>query len=121
MKAALLAIALSAAAAAAPIGAAQAYTGVAIRVDAPGFGIRIGTPLPVYGPPLPVPAPAYAPPAPVVYAPPMPVYPGPHTVIVGPPLFYPYGYAPAARHWKHGYRGPRPGVVPVAYSYVGRY
>ena len=122
MKAALAALALTAVALAAPISEAQAHGGVAIRVDTPGFGVRIGAPGPIvapwppYAPPVYVPAPVYAPPAPVVYMPPR--------VVVQPPVIYPvvvpYAYAPASKHWNHGYRhGPR-GIVAVGYPY-GRY
>jgi len=122
MKAALAAIGLSAVALAAPIGQVQAHGGVAIRVDTPAFGFRIGTPgpvpvpMPAYAPPVYVPAPLYAPPAPVVYLPPR--------VVVQPPVIYPvvvpYGYAPAIRYWKHGYRHGHRGIVTVGYPY-GRY
>jgi hypothetical protein len=122
MKAALAALALTAVALAAPISEAQAHGGVAIRVDTPEFGFRIGAPgpvfapLPAYAPPVYVPAPVYAPPAPVVYV--------PRRVVVQPPVFYPvvvpYGYAPAPGHWKHGYRHGHRGIVAVGYPY-GRY
>lgn len=99
---AIIAVAL---AAAAPLGAAQAHGNVAIRVDTPDFGIRIGTPFPVYAPPVVVaPAPVYAPP-PVIYTPPpRVVYAPPPRVIVpapvyyGPPAFYPPGHY--RKHYK---------------------
>lgn len=91
---ALTAIAL---AAALPFGAAQAHGNVAIRVDTPEFGIRIGTPFPVYPPPVIVaPAPVYAPP-PVIYAPPPRVI-VPVPVYYGPPAFHPPG------HYRKHYR-----------------
>ena len=125
MKTALLAIALTAAAAAAPIGVAQAHGGVAIRVDAPGFGIRIGAPLPVHAPPLYLPAPAYAPAVPVAYPPPVAVIHAPPHARVGQPFAYPvvvpYGYVPAARHWKHAYPGARRVIVAVGHPHVVRY
>jgi hypothetical protein len=97
MRTALAAIAVASLAAAAPISAAYA-SDVIIRVDTPGFGFRIGTPVvpfPRYVAPVYVPAPVYAPP-PVVYVPPR----------VGPPVIYrvvqPYPYRPVYKNWKHG-------------------
>jgi hypothetical protein len=98
MKKPLL-IALFAAAAFAPLGAAQASGGVIVSVSTPGFGLSIGAPL--YGPPLY--APAYAPPVVVptprvVYRPPViaprVVY---APIIVARPHFgYPYGAGPGS-------------------------
>ena len=100
MRTALAAIAVASLVAAAPISAAHAGN-VIIRVDTPGFGFHIGTPVvpyPRYVPsPVYVPAPVYAPP-PVVYVPPR----------VGPPVIYrvvqPYPYRPVYKDWKHGRR-----------------
>jgi hypothetical protein len=96
-------------AAAAPIGSALAHP-VAVRIDAPEFGIRIGVPLPPVFIPAPLvvaPAPVYAPAR--VYAP-EPVYaPAPRDY--GPPrTFYPAPYYRARyemprhhhRHWDEG-------------------
>ena len=117
MKAAIAAIALSAAAAAAPIGAAQAHTAITVGIETPAFGVRIGTPYvqvaPVYPAPVYVPVPVYAPP-PVVYAPP--------PVVFRPPVVYPVIYPlapPLAKHRGHPHRqGPRV-VVPAGYAYRG--
>lgn len=74
MKKPLL-VALFAAAAFSPLGAAQASGGVMVSVSTTEFGFRFGAPL--YGPP--VYGPVYAP---ATYAP--PVY-APRVVVVGPP------------------------------------
>ena len=82
-------------AAALPIGSAQAHGNVAIRIDTPEFGIRIGTPFPIDPPPVIVtPAPVYLPP-PVIYVP-------PPRVIVPAPVYYYYG--PPAFRPPHHYR-----------------
>jgi hypothetical protein len=115
MKAVAAAIALSAIAAAAPIGAAQAHTAVTVGIETPAFGIRFGAPFfavaPVYPAPVYVPAPVYAPPPAVIYAPPR--------VLIRPPVFhpvvYPYG-PPVVKHHKHARRV----IVPGGYGY-GRY
>ena len=119
MKAAIAAIALSAVAVSAPFGPAQAHTAVAVGIETPAFGIRIGTPYvsvaPVYPAPIYVPAPVYAPVPPVVYAPPR--------VVVGPPVVYPVVYPygpPVMKHHKRAYRDGRGVIVPGAYAY-GRY
>lgn len=120
MKAAIAAIALTAVAIAAPIGAAQAHTAITVGIDTPAFGIRIGAPYPVVAPlplygavPVYFPAPVYA--APVVYVPPR--------VLVVPPvvhrIVYPYG-PPAARHRKHGQRDARHVIVPGGHGYGRR-
>lgn len=94
---ALVAVAL---AAALPVGAAQAHGNVAISVDTPDFGIRIGTPFPVYPPPVIVaPAPVYVPP-PVIYAPPPRVI-VPAPVYYGPPVFRPPGHYRKYHKVKH--------------------
>jgi len=94
---ALVAVAL---AAALPVGAAQAHGNVAISVDTPDFGIRIGTPFPVYAPPVVVaPAPVYVPP-PVIYAPPPRVI-VPAPVYYGPPAFRPPGHYRKYHKIKH--------------------
>jgi hypothetical protein len=94
-----------------PFAAAQAH-GVAVSVNTPEFGIRIGAPVyrpvvPVYAPPPVVYAPprvVYAPP-PVVYAPPRVFYAPPRVVYV--PAYTPYPYAGVRvapyrhGHWKH--------------------
>ena len=79
-----LALAAVALAAALPVGAAQAHGNVAISVDTPDFGIRIGTPFPVYPPP-------------VIYTPPPRVF-VPAPVYYGPPAFYPPGHY--RKHYK---------------------
>ena len=115
MKAAIAAIALSAVAVAAPIGAAQAHAAVTVGIETPAFGIRFGAPFfavaPVYPAPVYVPAPVYAPPPAVIYAPPR--------VLIRPPVFhpvvYPYG-PPVVKHHKHARRV----IVPGGYGY-GRY
>ena len=88
MKAAIAALALSAAAVAAPIGVAQAHTGITVGIETPAFGVRFGTPYfpvaPVYPAPVYVPAPVYAPVPPVFYAPPR--------VVVQPAVIYPVVY-----------------------------
>lgn len=95
---ALTAVAL---AAALPLGAAQAHGNVAIRVDTPEFGIRIGTPFPVYPPPVIIaPAPVYAPP-PVIYAPPPRVIVPAPVYYYGPPAFLPPGHY--RKHYKVKY------------------
>jgi len=120
MKAAIAAIALTVVATTAPIGAAHAHGGVAVRVDTPEFGIRIGAPFAIpgpvwgYGPPVPVyvPPPVYVP-APVFYGP-------PHVVIGAPavhPVIVPYGYAPRFKHRKHGYAYPHQGIVAVRHRH----
>ena len=118
MKATIAAIALSATAAAAPIGAAQAYTAISVGIETPAFGVRIGAPyapvVPVYPAPVVVPAPVYAPVPTVVYPPPVVIRPP-----VVYPVVYPYG-VPVVRHYRHVHHdGPR-AVVPVGYTY-GRY
>jgi hypothetical protein len=90
--------------------AAHAHGGIAVSVQTPEFGIRIGAPvfrpyapLPVYAPvPVFAPAPVYAPypaavyaPAPVLVAPPRVVYGPP--IIVAPRVVYPRGYLPPPR------------------------
>lgn len=71
-------------AAAAPIGSALAQP-VAVRIDAPEFGIRIGVPVPrVF-----IPAPVVVAPPPVVYAPPRAIYAPPPRVFPPRPVFYP--------------------------------
>lgn len=73
-------------AAAAPIGSALAQP-VAVRIDAPHFGIHIGVPAPrVF-----IPAPVVIAPRPVIVAP-VPVYAPPPRVYVPAPV-----YAPAPR------------------------
>jgi hypothetical protein len=95
-----LALAAVALAAALPLGAAHAQGNVAIRVDTPDFGIRIGTPFPVYPPPVIVaPAPVYAPP-PVIYAPPPRVI-VPAPVYYVPPVFHPPGHYRKHYKFKH--------------------
>lgn len=80
MKARLSFIAAAAALAALiPLGAAHAND-VAVRVDLPNVGIRIGTPPAHY-----YPAPVVVAPAPRVYYPPVPVY-------VPAPVYRPYYY-----------------------------
>ena len=109
MKSAIAAIALTTLAAAAPIGTAQAETGVTIRVDTPEFGIRIGTPVRIYAPvpvyappPVYVPAPVYVPPP--VYVPRAPVVFVPPRVVVQPGTVYrvvePYPYRAFGKPWK---------------------
>ncbi len=119
MKAAIAAIALSAVALAAPIGAAQAHTAIAVGIETPAFGIRFGAPYalvaPVYPAPVYVPAPVYAPPPPVFYAP-LPVVVRPPVVY---PVVYPYG-PPVVKHRKHLYRDANRVIVPGGYAY-GRY
>jgi len=120
MKTVIGAIALTAVAIAAPIGATQAHTFVTVGIDTPGFGIRIGAPYPLVAP-LPVyrPAPVYV--AAPVYAPPI-VYLPPR-MVVGPPVVYPIVYPygpPAAKHRKHGKQDARRVIVPGGYVY-GRY
>ena len=121
MKAAIAAIAVSAVALAAPIGAAHARTAVAVQVDTAAFGIRIGAPG-VFIAPRPVvvhPVPVYVPPS--VYAPPVPVaYLPPRVVLRAPiayPVVYPYVHVPVVRHWKHGRLHGRRGVVGAGYAY----
>jgi len=120
MKTAIAAIALTAVAIAAPIGAAQAQTVISVGIDTPGFGIRIGAPYPVVAPlPLYRPVPVYV--AAPVYAPPV-VYLPPRLVLRPPvvyPIAYPYG-PPAAKHRKHGQRDARRVIVPGGYGY-GRF
>lgn len=122
MKAALAAVAVTALAIAAPMGAAQASTNVTVRVDTPEFGIRIGSPVgiyapvPVYAPPVYAPAPVYTPapvyaPAPVV-VPPRVVYAPPRVVVPAPviyPVVYPqpYRYVAPHKHKKVKYRQVR--------------
>lgn len=104
-----LALAVVALAAALPFGAAHAHGNVAIRVDTPEFGIRIGTPFPVYPPPVVVaPAPVYAPPPviyappPVIYAPPRVIYAPPPRVVVPAPVYYgPPALLPPGHYRKH--------------------
>lgn len=111
MKAAVAAIALSAIAVAAPLGAAQAHTFVTIGIEAPGFGIRFGAPLIPVAPVVPVP----------VYAP-VPVYVPPR-VVVRPravhTVVYPYGPAVVKRH-KHRHRDGHRVIVPAGHV-RGRY
>jgi hypothetical protein len=80
-------------AAAAPIGSALAHP-VAVRIDAPEFGIRIGFP-----------APRVFLPAPVIYAPPPPVY-------APQPVYYPAPYYSApyypAPYYRARFQGPYP-------------
>jgi hypothetical protein len=97
-----LALAAVALAAALPLGAAHAHGNVAIRVDTPDFGIRIGTPFPVYPPPVIVaPAPVYAPP-PVIYAPPPAIYaPAPRVIVPAPVYYVAPGFRPPGHHRKH--------------------
>ena len=78
-------------AAAAPIGAALAHP-VAVRIDAPEFGIRIG-----------IPAPRVFLPAPVVFAPPPVVYAPPPRVYAPQPVYYP------APYYRARYEGPYDG------------
>jgi hypothetical protein len=119
MKAAIAALALSAAAVAAPIGVAQAHTGITVGIETPAFGVRFGTPYvpvaPVYPAPVYVPAPVYAPVPPVFYAPPR--------VVVRPavvyPVVYPFG-PPVVKHHNHAYRNARGVIVTGGYPY-GRY
>ena len=117
MKAAIAAIALSAIAAAAPLGAAQAHTFVSIGIETPGFGIRFGAPLVPVAPVVPVyaPVPVYVPP-PVVYVPPRVVYVPPRVVH---PVVYPYGPAVVKRH-KHRHRDGHRVIVPAGHV-RGRY
>jgi len=121
MKAAVAAIAVSAIALAAPIGAAHARTSVAVHVDAPAFGLRIGAPGLFFAPPPVVvhPVPAYVPPP--VYAPPIPVtYLPPRVVLRAPvvyPVVYPHVHAPVVKHWKHGRPHGRRGVRSTGYVY----
>jgi hypothetical protein len=117
MKAAIAAIALSAVAVAAPIGAAQAHTTVTVGIETPAFGVRFGAPYvsvaPVYPAPVYVPAPVYAPAPPVVYVPPR--------VVVRPPVIYPVVYPygpPVVKHPRHHH--PHRVIVPGGYAY-GRY
>jgi hypothetical protein len=117
MKAAIAAIALSAVAAAAPIGAAQAHSAITVGIHTPAFGIRFGAPYVAVAPvvPLPVyvPAPVFAPP--VVYA-------VPPRVVVRPPVVYrvvhPYG-PPAFKHRKHRHHDGRGVIVTGGHAYYG--
>jgi hypothetical protein len=95
---------------------AQAHN-VSISIDAPYWGVRIGTPVPAYpvyapAPVIVVPAPVYPRPVlvalapivvapPVVYAPPRVVVPAP--VLYGPPVYGPPGhrYRIKDRHVRH--------------------
>jgi len=118
MKAAIAAVALSAAAAAAPIGAAQAQALVTFGIETPGFGVRIGAPYPVV--PL-YPAPVYV--APPVYAPLPPVVYLPPALKIRPPVFHPvvhYYGPPWPKHRRHPHRSAPVVVVPGGYAY-GRY
>jgi hypothetical protein len=91
-------------AAAAPIGAALAHP-VAVRIDAPEFGIRIGVPVP----PVFIPAPVVVAPRPVVVAPPVPVFApapiyAPAPVYAPPPRIYgDRGYYPEYRGYRASY------------------
>ena len=116
MRAAIAAIALSAAAVATPFGAAKAHTAVVVGIETPAFGIRIGTPYvgvaPVYPAPVYVPAPVYAPVPPVVYVPPR--------VVVRPPVVYPVVYPygpPVTKHHRRAHRDARRVYVPGGYAY----
>jgi hypothetical protein len=116
MKAALAASLLAAGVLLAPVPGANAAS-VAVVVEAPRLGIRIGAPAPVYAPPpVYVPAPAYLPPPVylprVVYVPPRVVVPGP-VVLPLPPAHL---QAPPRRYWRHAHR--HHAIVPVVgYAY----
>jgi hypothetical protein len=119
MKAAIAAVALSAVAVAASIGAAQAHAAVTVGIETPAFGIRFGAPYvtlaPVYPAPVYVPAPVYAPAPPGVYVPPR--------VVVRPPVVYPVVYPygpPVVKHHKRAHRDAYRVIVPSGYAY-GRY
>ncbi|MBK9245011.1 MAG: hypothetical protein IPM30_09230 [Burkholderiales bacterium] len=117
MKATIAAIALSAAAVAAPLGAAQAHTAITVGIDTPTFGLRIGAPfVPVFAPvaPVYVPAPVFVSP-PVVYVPPR--------VVVRPVFVHPVVHRHVPRPGKHHRGRQRDGhrdFVPVGYRYGGR-
>jgi hypothetical protein len=119
MKAAIAAVALSAVALATPIGAAQARTVVAVRVDTPVFGLRFGAPglvvapLPVVVHPVYMPPPVYAPPVPVAYVPPRVVLRAP----VVYPVVYRHVHGPVVKYGKHGRWHGRQGVTAVGYAY----
>lgn len=117
MRVALAAVALSAVAVAAPIGAAQAHTAIAVGIETPTFGLRFGAPYmpaaPVYMPaPVFVPAPVYAPAPAVLYVPPR--------VVIAPrvfhPVIYPYGPVVVKRH-RHAHRDAHRVFVPRGYAY----
>lgn len=96
-----LAVAAAAFVAALPVTSAHAHGNIAIRIDTPEFGIRIGAPAPAYPPPVMV-APVYAPviylPLPVIHAPsprvllPAPIYDH------APPVYFPSGHD--RKHYK---------------------
>jgi hypothetical protein len=117
MKAAIAAIALSAVAATAPIGAAQAHTAITVGIQTPAFGIRFGAPYFAVAPVVPVPVYVPAP----VFAPPV-VYAVPPRVVVRPPVphlvVHPYG-PPAFKHRKHRHRDGRGVIVTGGHAYYG--
>ena len=119
---ALAVAALTAAVLAAPASDALAAS-VAVVVQTPGFGIRIGPAGPAYvPPPAYAPAPAYVP-APV-YVPPRVVYAPPPMVVPGP-VIYPlppaYVQVRPRRHGRHAHARPYRAIVPVVGYVDGRY
>lgn len=93
----------------APMAMAHAHDGIAVSVNTPDFGIRIGGPFygppPVYAPiPVYAPAPVYVPPPRVIY--PAPVVVAPRVIVPGPVVYgpgavvrvAPYGYG---GHWRY--------------------
>lgn len=118
MKAAVATLALSAVAVIAPLGAAQAHTSIAVGIETPTFGVRIGAPMvPIYAPVAPVyiPAPVYVPPMPVYYAPPRVVV---RPVVVSP-VVHPHFQRPG-KHHKNRYRDRGRDFVPVGHFRHGR-
>lgn len=118
MKTALASSLLATGVLLAPVSGAHPAS-VAVVVDTPGLGIRIGAPVPVYvPPPVYVRAPAYLPPPAypprVVYAP-RPVVPGP-VILPLPPVHL---KAPPRRHWRHAHR--HHAIVPVVGYVYPRY
>lgn len=99
---------------------AHAQPTVAVRVDTPEFGIRIGQPWPHYGAPVVVaPAPVYGPAA-VVY--PTPVVVAPRPIIYGPlRVFYPapryYGGPYGVGYVRYGHRVAGPAHGPHGHGH----
>jgi len=121
MKAAIAAVALTAAILGAPGGTANAQTAISFQIATPHLGVLIGVPGPFLAP-----GPIYLPPVAVhaaapVFVAPAPMFVLPPRVIVRPrvvyPVVYPYGPGRAIKHHKHGHRETRRAIVlPVGYG-----